>query len=417
MGACAEPSHFSGTNFVNAKAIPKHLSMFYRFVQLTAATLLVALIPLVIDFIAHPLAETGNTSIPVAVRLVYMVILLPGTLLIGVLILRRAPGNVIGLFILIWGVNLALVNMRTDLDVFWFVLRDVGTRIGWMTLIYLFLYFPDGRTFPRRTQKFFDGMYISVAATSLILIFSGPKIITVTATLDNPLFIPPLVALTPALTSLVNLASVIYIVSFIPSLLLRYRASQGIERQQLKWMALAGLAWPLMIASWLLAPAFIPTEFSSIIEIIRQIEVMLVIYAAPTLAIGAAILRYRLYDIDIIIRRTLIYSVLSSMLAIVFFGGVTVTQAIFRSITGETSDLAIVVSTLAIAALFTPLRQRVQNAIDRRFYRRKYDAEQTLAQFAALAKDEVDVEKLKAALIEAIQETMQPNKSAVWVKE
>jgi hypothetical protein len=126
---------------------------------------------------------------------------------------------------------------------------------------------------------------------------------------------------------------------------------------------------------------------------------------APTilsLAIGVAILRHRLWDIDIIIRRTLIYSVLTGILAAVYFGSVVLMQQSFRSVTGQSSDLAIVLSTLAIAVLFTPLRRRIQNIIDRRLYRRKYDAEQVIAQFNATLRDEVDIETLKANLIDVV---------------
>ena len=140
------------------------------------------------------------------------------------------------------------------------------------------------------------------------------------------------------------------------------------------------------------------------------------LFLFPVIAVGNAILRHRLYDIDIIIRRTLVYLVLTAILAIIYFGGVVVAQAGLRPLIGENSDAEIVISTLVIAALFTPLRGQVQNIMDRRFYRRKYDAEKTLAAFNAMMRDEVDLDKLQAALVNVVQETMQPKVIGLWVK-
>ena len=150
---------------------------------------------------------------------------------------------------------------------------------------------------------------------------------------------------------------------------------------------------------------------------------MLTVLADPFLpvmgvSLGIAVLRYRLFDIDIIIRRTLIYAVLTAMLALVYFGSVVLLQQFFRSLTGASqSEIATIISTLAIAALFNPLRHRVQGAIDLRFYRNKYDAQQVLARFAQAARDEVKLEKLTGELLNVVQDTMQPASVGLWMKQ
>jgi sterol desaturase/sphingolipid hydroxylase (fatty acid hydroxylase superfamily) len=136
------------------------------------------------------------------------------------------------------------------------------------------------------------------------------------------------------------------------------------------------------------------------------------------LSIGMAILRSQLFDIDVIIRKTLVYTALTALLALVYFGSVVLLQRLFGTLTGVAqSPLAVVVSTLVIAALFTPLRRRIQDAIDRRFFRKKYDAQRVLAHFAQTARDETDLDALTGELARVVQETLQPEQVSVWVRK
>ena len=150
-------------------------------------------------------------------------------------------------------------------------------------------------------------------------------------------------------------------------------------------------------------------------EAIVALSFLLVIPSIP-IATGIAILRYRLYDIDRIINRTLVYGSLTATLVALYFGGIVVLQRVFVLLTGQQSTLAVVASTLLIAALFTPLKRRIQSFIDRRFYRRKYDARKTLEAFSAHMRDETDLEALSDDLVGVVRETMQPAHVSLWLR-
>jgi len=199
------------------------------------------------------------------------------------------------------------------------------------------------------------------------------------------------------------------------SLFVRFHRAIGVERQQIKWIVYAAAA---SVSSTTLAytiPGVIDTPLW-----FERVGFALNIAFIPAMpiAIAIAILRYRLYDIDLIINRTLVYGILTAVLVLVYFGGVTATQALFQTMTGHQKlpQLAIVVSTLVIAALFNPLRRRIQSIIDRRFYRSKYDARKTLEGFSATLRDETDLAALNDELVGVIRETMQPAHVALWLR-
>jgi hypothetical protein len=143
---------------------------------------------------------------------------------------------------------------------------------------------------------------------------------------------------------------------------------------------------------------------------------VLISYAAVPIAVGVAVLRYRLYDIDLLINRTLVYGPLTAMLALVYVGGVVSLQSLLRALSGQESAIAVVASTLAIAALFNPLRRRVQALVDRRFYRRKYDAAKTLTAFNTRLREETDLEALRDDVLGVVWETMQPAHASLWLR-
>ncbi|HNB51471.1 MAG TPA: hypothetical protein PK530_05990 [Anaerolineales bacterium] len=200
---------------------------------------------------------------------------------------------------------------------------------------------------------------------------------------------------------------------------IRYRThSNPLQRQQTKWMVygFAGVTvFTIFQQSLSGAVAFaFDTHMSQSIFVEWFYLLIALTYIMIPISVGIAILRYRLWDIDLIIRRTLQYSVVTGLLVLVYFGSIILFQSLFSTF-GQQSEVFIVITTLGIAALFNPLRRRVQDFIDRRFYRKKYNAEQALAQFATVARDEVDMDRLTTAVIGVVEETMQPERVSLWL--
>jgi hypothetical protein len=196
------------------------------------------------------------------------------------------------------------------------------------------------------------------------------------------------------------------------SLFVRLRRAVGVERQQLKWLAYA--AGGLAIVSILVISTIA-------IDAPRWYEwaanaILLAVTPGVPISIGIAILRYRLYEIDTLINRTLVYGSLTAMLVALYFGGILVLQRLFVLLSGQETTLAVVASTLLIAALFNPLRRRIQSFIDRRFYRRKYDARKTLEGFSIKLREETDLDALCDDLTTVVRETMQPAHVSLWLR-
>ena len=198
------------------------------------------------------------------------------------------------------------------------------------------------------------------------------------------------------------------------SVLVRLRRSREVERQQIKWFAYAGV---LLATSTIIT--YVLSEAATLrwLGWVTFVPAMVGVAGLPV-AVGIAVSRYRLYDIDLLINRTLVYGALTASLVLVYFGGVTATQAIFRALTGQEQQpqLTVVVSTLVIAALFNPLRRRIQRFIDSRFYRRKYDARKSLEAFSAKLKHETDLDALNDDLVGVVRETVQPAHVSLWLR-
>ena len=287
--------------------------------------------------------------------------------------------------------------------------------------IYLVLLFPDGRLPSRRWRPL---AWLSGATIVLGSAASGlsPGPIADLGGVRNPYGLEG----QPWVADAANAILVVFLVCILASVLslvLRYRRSQGERRQQIKWIAFAasfvGFGFVSAMASGLIVLAFAPESWGSAntppLWFDLLFSVVLVSFGGVPIAVGIAVLRYRLYDIDVLINRALVYGLLTVLLAATYFGGVVGLQYVLRAVTDQGSTLAVVTSTLAIAALFNPLRRRVQAFVDRCFYRRKYDARKTLEAFSAKLRDETDLEALNNELVGVVRETMQPAHVSLWL--
>jgi hypothetical protein len=347
---------------------------------------------------------------------------------VGALIISRRPENLIG-WLLAGGMFLNLLgNLALDYSVYtlltaphalpggeWMLFVGGAVRsLGFFGLIaFLPLLFPDGKPpTPRWRPVGWFGV-AAAAFTALATAFAPFNDFELRLPeLPNPLgfSIPP--DIYQAVSGIGPLGMGIVTVLAAVSLIVRYRHAQGEVRLQLKWFALAGVLAAVIFGYLLGGMMFLPPDAAGLSGSLFYLALV-----GFPIAVGIAILKYRLYEIDLIIRRTLIYTLLTVLLVVVYLGSVSILEQLLAVLNGQRQpEIVIVISTLAIAALFVPLRRRVQDSIDRRFYRRKYDAQQVLARFGQTARDETDLGALMNELAGVIYEAMQPATVSVWLR-
>jgi hypothetical protein len=344
---------------------------------------------------------------------------------VGAIVASRRPENPVGWLLLLSGLAISMNHFSAQYAIYALLAQPdalpAGEVLAWIASwllplyaglqVFYFLLFPTGRL-PSRSWRWLAWATVAFILVEVILsAFSSGAYLGSLGPIRNPLGIEGLTNVYKVL--LYAISPLLYGAAAL-SLLMRLRRAVGVERQQLKWFAYSAAIFALGIVL-IVIPLYIETP--SWYELAAT-AIFTAAGTAITVSIGIAILRYRLYEIDTLINRTLVYGALTAALAGVYFGGVTATQAVFRAFTGqeEQPQLAVVVSTLVIAALFTPLRSRIQRFIDRRFYRRKYDAAKTLQAFSAKLRDETDLDALSGDLVGVVRETMQPAHVPLWLR-
>lgn len=357
--------------------------------------------------------------------------------IVGAVLIAKRPGNPVSYCYSLVPLCATLVDFTYGLVYFGSVAGSAplpGTRLAvfwlassaFLTATYLFavlaVLFPNGRPASRGWMRVIWAAGLALVIYAIAGILSPDHLLNPISSfwVDAPPFIPnPFDLSANALAAIEVVRWISYgivLLSFVLSiaqLFIRFRRSHGVERLQLKWIVFAS-------AFVVLGLAMLISSITSLANWAPQIQragsfVLGGGIAGIAVASGFAILRYRLFDIDVIIRRTTSYAIVTGLLLLIYFSSVVLLQRVFTAVTGQTSTVAVVLSTLLIAALFLPLRRRVQDIIDRRFFRKKYDAQKTLEDFAATVRDETDLDALTAELVRVIQETMQPEHVTVWL--
>ncbi len=387
-----------------------------RWLAVVPAVVTVALIvpALVLSLDAPPAATAFGVPL-------YSAIAALATAAIGALILWRSPMHAVGLAFAgsaLAGSTEKLADQYAELATLRMLGLPGGEWAAWLgswiwfvqivlTAVVLPIVFPTGRPLTRRWA--FGLVTGALALTALI----GTTALRAGPLETAPHVMNPVGVLGPeqarALMPVPLLLLVASIATAIASMTVRYRRSSGIERQQMKWLVYA-LA---LFAMTFLGAAFL---YLSGRDVGPAAYAVLVAATLVPVAAGLAILRYRLYDIDVLINRTLVYGAVTALLAATYFGAVVLIQALLRPFTAG-SELAIAVSTLIVAALFQPVRTRVQSAVDRRFYRARYDAARTLDAFSSRLRNEVELDAVRADLLGAVGDTMRPAHASVWLRE
>jgi len=392
------------------------VAMFLAGAALTVSSLYVG--------VATPPSSDWGTAGPLSGLVIFLPFL--AFPLVGALIASRRPENPIGWICLAAGLfwmSIVVESSITGSEPYP-VIIDALTLWTWvppvgLLAIYMILLFPDGRLPSRRWRPlaWLSGA-VMVLASVAVTLTPGP--LPDHPRVHNPLGLEGYPIVTQALTGSVVLLPICILASA-TSLVWRYRHSGGEVRQQIKWVvfaaSLVGIAYAVTLVSGLfLTPETFTTGQEAPLWLALLQDAVLISYAGVPIAVGFAVLRYRLYDIDVLINRTLVYGSLTTMLVAVYVIGVVGLQAILRIFSGQESTLAVVASTLAIAAMFNPLRRRVQAFVDRRFYRKKYDARKTLETFSGRLRDETDLHTLSSHLVAVVRETMQPAHVSLWLR-
>jgi hypothetical protein len=355
--------------------------------------------------------------------------------IVGALIASRRPRNLIGWICLAAGFFWMLNAFMEGGGAYWqaaapgsvpyLVVIDALSLWMWIPPvgllgIYLILLFPDGRLPSRRWRPlaWLAGAVIVLASLGITL---APGPLEGHPGVRNPFGLEGSPWIGGATLVIIVLLPVCILASAL-SLILRYRRSGGEQREQIKWIAFAasfvGMVYlSSLVTELIFAPETLTGTGSTVplwVEVQRNL--LMLSYAGVPVAVGFAVLKYHLYDIDVVINRTLVYGSLTATLIVLYFGGIVVLQRFFVALTGEKSTLAVVASTLVIASLFNPLRRRIQTFIDRHFYRRKYDARKTLEAFSARLRDETNLDALGGDLVGVVRETMQPAHVSLWLR-
>jgi hypothetical protein len=346
----------------------------------------------------------------------------------GLLIALYQPGNRIGWICVLIGCSGALAVFAPEYAVYTLFTRPDALpggalmswlrvwvwSLGWVGIVLLMLLFPTGRLLSWRWA--WPGI-VEIAAVALWVVVLGGLTWQFRGAAS---FAPELSPETQQVDLLIEqiapplfLVMVLALLAAVVAAIVRFRRSRGVERQQMKWFVLAVACTALGAVSGFVFSIVLPVA-AWLAPLVYILEIMA--FSSGPIAIGIAILRYRLFDIDVIVRRTLLYATLTATLALVYFVSVVLLQRFFRALSGQESDLAVVASTLALAALFTPLRGRIQATIDRRFYRGKYDAEHTLLEFSAWLRDETNLDQLTREMLAVVEQTVQPAHVSLWLK-
>jgi hypothetical protein len=362
----------------------------------------------------------SHPSVPTFTFWVESTVMGVGASTVGAIIASRRTQNLIGWLLCVSGLVFGVVMFATEYAIYALLVAP-GTLpagealasvnplwvLGFNLFVLMLIMFPTGKL-PRSRWRWLVYLYIAIAVVEVVAMLFLPGTLEGSDLIKNPLGIEGLPIGRKPVQALIFAGGLVAS----GSLILRLRKGSWVERQQIKWLAYAAA-----VATGGSILVYTPPEALSArwVTSVGYVVVELGVLGIP-ISIGIAILRYRLYEIDTLINRSLVYGSLTATLVALYFGGIVVLQRLFVLLTGQQSTLAVVASTLLIAALFTPLRQRIQSFIDRRFYRSKYDAAKTLEVFSAQLRDETDLDALSEDLVGVVRETMQPAFVSLWLR-